>query len=378
MLAILEKSHPSSDEVFYAVNVICGDQVADYAKTVQIYLANGLDPVILQRHYDLNAIKQQLDRLSLNEYLYQLISHKIDGIEVSVNDGIDRSVGFLTKILNSSGQLNLFDLNDACEMIKLSLELLSGRRFYYFKAITNFENIKQDKLFRQMEYLRQNMRLKQWQAHGLIEQIYDTLSQPTPDLDIRPLIDVTHDLDDNFTQMYHAIEMLDMRLYSLDKKRQIEQLKHLFRSVRDAIKRDLDRYHYALKYWNANGFCARDMFEEAVQVKMDFVELVEYQRYAFAEKLQNFYQHHSLYDGDTIKRYAIFIVKQLSLFTELENPSIACAIEVSQGANLSSVGYNYSTQLKVEMTYNLSQSVYANIRTLKKRYRNALVSQYQA
>ena len=67
------------------------------------------------------------------------------GEYVRLKYGIDGKVGFLTKIYNSGGQYNLFDLdysNNTINLINLFIELLSGRKIYHFRAVSKFTDVK--------------------------------------------------------------------------------------------------------------------------------------------------------------------------------------------------------------------------------------------
>ena len=92
--------------------------------------------------------------------------------------GIDKKVDFKTKIYNSGGQYNLFDLdysNNTINLINLFIELLSGRKIYYFRAVSKFTDVKKDYLFNSIETLRIKVIEKYNHVLGLISNVFKLL-----------------------------------------------------------------------------------------------------------------------------------------------------------------------------------------------------------
>ncbi|MFV9924584.1 MAG: hypothetical protein AB8U93_02365 [Francisella endosymbiont of Hyalomma scupense] len=91
---------------------------------------------------------------------------------------IDKKVGFKTKIYNSGGQYNLFDLdysNNTINLINLFIELLSGRKIYYFRVVSKFTDVKKDYLFNSIEILRIKVIEKYNHVLGLISNVFKLL-----------------------------------------------------------------------------------------------------------------------------------------------------------------------------------------------------------
>lgn len=96
-----------------------------------------------------------------------------------------------------------------------------------------------------------------------------------------------------------------------------------------------------------------------------------YQMYEYINHEHDF-QTKELY----IKAYARQIVKILKEPLNLEDSSVLTAIEMSRGANLSSIRLTNSAKQKLDTTYNLCKSVKTNIFELRRRIQKILVAQY--
>ena len=77
-----------------------------------------------------------------------------------------------------------------------------------------------------------------------------------------------------------------------------------------------------------------------------------------------------------IKSFAHQVVKIIQEPISLDQPSILTAIELSSGANLSSVQLNNSTKQKLDSTYNLCKSVKTDIKEIRQRVKKVVIAQY--
>jgi hypothetical protein len=377
---LLSKSHPSPSEIFFAMKGHFGKEVARYAELMQIYENNGIPAEALSISNQLHQAQQQiLSQENLSDNLKTLALRKVKGDHISLNEGSSRSPGFLSKILNSGGQLSLFDTDDASNIITLCLELLTGRTIYFFKTRTNFDSHQVDRLFNQIENTRQKLRLKHWQAYGLLEQMYSTLGTLPPEIPLKPLIQIRLDVQTNILTMQKYINSLSCTKFKNGNNYKFKALNIQFEQIKTSIHRNTKRLDDLMKHWHKLENTPRNILDDDnVEVKLATIQLDENERLKLADKLKEFIEKETNnHTESNIKSFAQFIVKQLLKPLNLENPLIVYAIEVSHAANFSSIEANYSAKQKAQMTHNLSKTVYANIRQLKKRFRQNLVAQYQ-
>ncbi|WP_119344171.1 hypothetical protein [Facilibium subflavum] len=377
---LLSKSHPSTTEIYVAMQTHFSEKAARFAELMQIYENNGIPADACKFSVQLHEIRQEIiSQEHLSENFKYLALRKIEGDHISLNEGVSRNPGFLTKVLNSGGQLSLFDTDDASDIITLSLELLAGRTIYFFKTITNFDHLAVEKLFKQIETTRQKIRLKHWLAYGLVEQIYFSSKALSPELPLKNLIHIQKDAPANLHLMQQAIKEIHFNDFNKDTRQKLKNLIYRFEQTTNTIYSLIKRLDALMLKWHKLENTPQNILDDQkVQVKLASIQLEEKSRLALAQQLQDFTANQST--GDTekdIKAYALYIVKCLIKPLNLENPLIIYAIEVSNAANFSCVEANYSAKQKAELTHNLSKTVYANIRQLKKRFRENLIAQYQ-
>ncbi len=377
---LLSKSHPSPSEIFFAMKAHFGKVVARYAELMQIYENNGIPAEALSLSNQLHEAQQQiLAQEHLSENLKLLALRKVEGDHISLNEGISRSPGFLSKVLNSGGQLSLFNTDDASNIITLCLELLSGRTIYFFKTRTDFDSNQVDRLFKQIENSRQKIRLKHWLAYGILEQMFLTLGTLPPEIPLKPLIQIRLDAQENIHIMHKYIKSLQIPRLENTSNYKFKTLLSQFEQTKNSIHRNSKRLDDLMKHWQKLENTPQNILDDdSVEVKLATIQLDENERIKLTEKLMTFIDNETDSTSEiSIKSYAQYIVKQLVKPLNLENPLVVYAIEVSNAANFSSIEANFSAKQKAQMTHNLSKTVYANIRQLKKRFRQNLVAQYQ-
>lgn len=379
-LFILSKSHPKDAEIYYAMLPHFGRKVARYAQVIQIHQNNGYpDTFYLKTTFD--AIHTTITQnTTVSELLQSLALRKIQGDHISLNEGIPRTPGFLTKILNSGGQLSLFDIDDARDIIILSLEIISGRRIYYFETDTNFDNHKVDRLFKHIETTCQKIRLKLWLAQGLVEQIYLNSGLLSPELSLKTLINIQKDAQHNMQLLESAITPIHYQTLPLKQRYHHYNLHYRFKQTINNTLNLLRKLDRLKQHWHDLPDTPSDILaDEHVRVKLLFIELGNKQRLEIAQALNDFVKNHAEQSNprDLIKRYALQTVKLLTKPLNFENPLVIYAIESSNAANFSSVEYNYSAKQKAELTHNLTSTVYTDIPKLKRQFRKTLNAQYK-
>ena len=377
---LLSKSHPTTTEIFFAMEPYFGVKVARFAELMQIYENNGIPTDSLEAFQQIENAQTVINKnTDISDNLRDLALRKVKGDHISLNEGVPRAPGFLIKVLNSGGQHSLFDLDDSSNVIILCLELLADRKIYYFKTLSNFSHLKKDRLFSKIEHIRQKIRLKHWLSLGIIEQIYLTAQETSPDLSLKYLLNLSIDVHYNLNLMRQALNLLNLDKLNRERKHSTQQLKYRFNQTTLHINQLVEKLdHYMITWHNLASTTQNILDDKQVQIKLATIQLENKEKI----KLSNYLKHtiesfNQLKDEKSIKIFALTIVKYLMKPLSLDNPLIVYAIEASNAANFSSVEANYSAKQKAELTHNLSNTVYANIPKLKKRYQQALAAQYQ-
>ncbi|QIW10387.1 hypothetical protein [Francisella sp. LA112445] len=376
---ILAKSHPTSKEIFYIFNLHFSKEMAEFAEIIYLHQENGF-PIDnhdnkrkLRKFYKQISNCQKIPNDLKLKFLKALIGEYSD-----LKQGLERKAGFLTKIYNSAGQYNLFDLDDASNAITLFIELLSGRKIYYFKTISKFEDVKKDYLFTSIENLRSKITQKYNHILGIYKQCYLVMSEVAPNLELRDIINITEDVEDNISQLESSIIQLHTKKLPKDIKRQIQQNRNRFNQNIRIIRTLLKRLTVLLNQWRSLDFDKDEKLSKNVEHELAYVYLEEKIRMSIAYEMFEYINHEHDFATKTeqIKAYARQIVKVLQEPLCLEEAPVLTAIEMSNRANLSSIKLTNSTAQKLNTTYNLCRSVKTNIVEIRRRINRVLVAQY--
>lgn len=277
----------------------------------------------------------------------------LKGDYASIKKGVERKLGFLSKIYNSSGQHGLFDLDDAYHAIAFFIELLSGRKIYYYKAISKFDDVKKDYLFKSIESLRDKIIQKYNHIQGVHKQLFLTVSEMLPNLELCEVLNISEDISYNLSLLDESLK--EIRVRSLDRsvKKQFQLSRYRFHQNLRIINTLLKRLDLLLKQWHSLSFDKTEQINNHnVEYELAYVQLEE--KSPFAHQ----------------------VVKIIQEPISLDQPSILTAIELSSGANLSSVQLNNSTKQKLDSTYNLCKSVKTDIKEIRQRVKKVVIAQY--
>ena len=126
------------------------------------------------------------------------------------------------------GQYSLFDLDDSNNATALFIELLSGRRIYYYKAVSKFDDTKKDYLFTSIEKLRNTIVQKYNHIYGVYKQCFLTASEVLLDFEQVDVVNINEDLLYNIEKLENSLKSL--RTSKLDKqlKKQVQISKNRF------------------------------------------------------------------------------------------------------------------------------------------------------
>ncbi|MED7819288.1 MULTISPECIES: hypothetical protein [unclassified Francisella] len=343
---ILSKSHPTSKEIFYIFNLHFSKEMAEFAEIIYLHQENGF-PIDnydnkrkLRKFYKQIVNNQNIPIDLKKKFLKALIGEYSD-----LKQGLERKAGFLTKIYNSAGQYTLFDLDDASNAITLFIELLSGRKIYYFKTISKFEDIKKDYLFTSIENLRNKITQKYNHILGIYKQCFLLMSEVAPNLELREIINITEDVGSNVSQLDNAIKQLHVKKLAKDVRRQIQQNRNRFNQNVRIIKTLLKRLSVLLNQWRSLSFDKDEKLNKNVEHELAYVYLEEKMRMSIAYEMFEYinYEHDFATRTEQIKAYARQIVKILQEPLSLEDAPVLTAIEMSNRANLSSIKLTNST-----------------------------------
>lgn len=376
---ILSKSHPTSKEIFYAFNLHFSKEIAEFAEIVYLHHENGfpLDTQVNKRKLRM-FYKQIVNHQNITKELKDKFLKALVGQYASLKHGTNRKIGFLTKIYNSGGQYNLFDLDDANNAIRLFIELLSGRKIYYFRTISKFTDVKKDYLFKSIETLRIKIIEKYNHLLGTYKQCFLTVASVAPNLSLKEVINVSDDILENVKKLEMSLSQLHARKLTKELRKQVLQTKNRFNQNVSIIKTLLKRLNTQLQQWHRLPFNNDDKLINNIEHELVYVFLEDKMRMTLAYQMYEYINHE--HDFQTkeqyIKAYARQIVKILKEPLNLEDSSVLTAIEMSRGANLSSIRLSNSTKQKLDTTYNLCKSVKTNIFELRRRIQKILVAQY--
>lgn len=376
---ILSKSHPTSKEIFYIFNLHFDKEIAEFAEVIYLHHENGFP---LETEENKRKLRKYYKQINNNENLPIDLKKKflkaLAGEYATLKQGVERKPGFLSKIYNSAGQYGLFDLDDASNAISLFIELLSGRKIYYFKVISKFDDVKKDYLFKSIEKLRGKITQKYNHILGIYKQSFLAVSEVAPNLELKDIINITDDVTDNLNQLEASLTHLHTKKLTKDLRIKIQQSKNRFNQNLCIIKIQLKRLDVLLSQWHSLSFSQDEKINKNVEHELAYVFLEEKIRMSIAYKMHKYmsYEHEFTQESDLIKAYARQAIKLLQNPLSLDESSILTAIEMSSGANLSSIKLSNSTTQKLDTTYNLCRSVKTNIFEIRNRAKRILAAQY--
>ncbi|WP_395167312.1 hypothetical protein [Francisella salimarina] len=376
---ILAKSHPTSKEIFYAFKLHFNKEMAEFAEIIYLYRDNGFPIDTPSNKRKLRSFYKQINsNQSIPDDLRIKFQNALVGKYSDLKKGLDRKIGFLSKIYSSAGVYNLYDLEDASNVITLFIELLSGRKIYYLKAVSKFEDTKKDYLFNSIEKLRTGVLEKYNHILGIYKQCYLTVSEVAPDLDLIEVVDTAPDITNNLNQLEQSIKQLSTKNQPKEIKKLIQQNKNRFHQRMRIIKTQLKRMNILLNQWKSLEFGSDEKLSKNIEHQLAYIFLEEQMRMSIAYKMFEYINHEHDFSSKTeqIKAYARQIVKILQEPLDLKESTVLTAIESSPRANLSSIRFSNSTTEKLNTTYNLCRSVKTNIVELRKQLNKILVAQY--
>ncbi|QEO58190.1 hypothetical protein [Francisella marina] len=376
---ILAKSHPTSKEIFYAFKLHFNEEMAEFAEIIYLYRDNGFPIDTPSNKRKLRSFYKQINsNQSIPDDLRIKFQNALVGKYSDLKKGLDRKIGFLSKIYSSAGMYNLYDLEDASNVITLFIELLSGRKIYYLKAVSKFEDAKKDYLFNSIEKLRTGVLEKYNHILGIYKQCYLTVSEVAPDLDLIEVVDTAPDITNNLNQLEQSIKQLSTKNQPKEIKKLIQQNKNRFHQRMRIIKTQLKRMNILLNQWKSLEFGSDEKLSKNIEHQLAYIFLEEQMRMSIAYKMFEYINHEHDFSSKTeqIKAYARQIVKILQEPLDLQESTVLTAIESSPRANLSSIRFSNSTTEKLNTTYNLCRSVKTNIVELRKQLNKILVAQY--
>lgn len=376
---ILSKTHPTSQEIFYIFDLHFNKEMAEFAEIIFLHRENGFPIDTDTNKRKLRKFYKQINKnQNIPDELRKNFLDALVGNYANLKQGLERKSGFLTKIYKSAGQHSLFDLDDASHAINLFIELLSGRKIYYFRTISKFDDVKKDYLFTSIENLRSKIIQKYNHILGIYKQSYLTVSEVTPDLELKDIVNITEGVSDNIYQLESSILELHTKKLSKELKRQIQQSKNRFNQNVRIIKTQLKRLDVLLNQWHSLNFSKDEKLYENVEHELAYVFLEEKIRMSLAYEMYEYmnYEHDFQTKEESLKAFARQAVKLLQKPLNLGEPSVLTAIEMSSQANLSSIKLSNSANQKLNTTYNLCKSVKTDIFQLRQRVKKMLVAQY--
>ena len=281
--------------------------MAEFAEIVYLYRENGF-PIDTKEHK--RKLRRFYKQVNVNQNITDELRKKflraLVGKYASLKEGMERKSGFLTKIYNCGGQYSLFDLDDASNAISLFIELLSGRRIYYFKTISKFDDVKKDYLFTSIEKLRNKIIQKYNHILGIYKQSFLTLSEVAPNLDLEEIVDVTEDVAVNISQLEIELSHIHTKKLPKETKRLVQQSKNRFSQNVRMIRAQLKRLDMLLEQWHSLSFSSDEKLYKNVEHELMYVYLEEKIRMNIAYKMYEYINHdHDFVSKDEcIRAYA--------------------------------------------------------------------------
>ncbi|MGQ4005564.1 hypothetical protein QIW49_03630 [Francisellaceae bacterium CB300] len=377
---ILSKSHPSSREIYYAFDIHFGKEIAEFAEIIHLHKENGFPIDSKENKGKLIKFYKKID---CNEDIPLDLKYKflkaLQGEYSKISVGIERKTGFLSKIYNCAGQYSLFDLDDSNHAIALFIELLSGRRIYYYKAISKFDDLKKDYLFTSIEKLRNTISQKYNHIYGVHKQCFLTASEVVPNLELIEIVNVNEDVTYNINELENSLKALRTKRLDKQLRKQVQNSKNRFHQNLRIMNILLKRLDMLLNQWHSMNFNKSEQIDKNnISYELAYVQLEEKIRVGIAYKMSVYLNYEQEFDSATekVKDYARQAIKLIQKPISLEQPSILTAIEASSGANLSSVQLNTSTKQKLDTTYNVCKSVKTDIKEIRQRVKKIVIAQY--
>ncbi len=367
---LLSKSHATVDEMHYAFHLIFDETSAQAVKQVELCRQNGvyvhylLDPQVQMAKNQVNQ------NTHVSETLRQLACQRLEGQSPDIRKGMVRETGFLSKLLNSGGNIHAFSLEDSRALIVLLIELLAGRKIPYFIPTIRFRRNRQiNWTFHRIEHLREQIRLQHFQAYGLIKQLTKVTGKTTA-IELPPLDEDFSNLQDNLQTMKQSAQVLSKGMFARQKQKAIRRIVFAFDKLSQQIDYDYRLLSRVQSYWSylAKRFSTKK-FEKALDIRLAYVMLHDQDKVTLTSQLhEHFMEKVHFDDADGLKQLALIVLEKLKKLVNFKQPMIVNAIESSVMANLTSITKDHSARAKLEQTHNLVRSLSTDLVSARQQF----------
>lgn len=413
---IIENPESTPLQIYQAVLDISSSQkVASIASAAEIYRKYGLTHKIWQiLQEEEENIRQTVHELkSISEKVGELLWERLNGRTPSLNQGVERPDGFIERTLKATEtkNFNYMTLDDAFEIFKLTLELLSDRTIKYLSPRFNFkkEFFKKGMKIDTLRYQKRAATLKRNnRLHAILDLLPDQNVLHRSELPITKVIEFIRDgvteLSESVRQKAQLLKQHPHpnNLIQLQEDlKTIIEIKNLYRaSVRQhALSKKLLRDMQQIKVdtnevnkidWELS---KREYHRKTIQIKEEEITLGVSEKDAVIssiyETLKNiFIKKHGRkiyvfsskepieFDEEFLKKIATELFGALSDHIPLTLPKIQRAIELSNGLNLSALNVQWGTRKKVGWLSTQSRRMKQNVRTLAFSLAKSLIQTY--
>ncbi len=378
---LLSKSHPTNREIHYAFSIYFDEEIANFAENVWIHDNNSLPIDNDENREMLTHCYKEIDKNEeMSQDLKQQFFSALQADYPSLNDGIERKVGFLSKIYTSAGKHRLFDLEDARHAIQLFVELLSGRNIFYYEIEPKFNNAKKDYIFKSIEEVRYKIYQRHNILYGIHNQCYVLASEIEDELTLKSIVNIRRDVVLNVNRIKKSLALLDVSSISKENARMYRDLRNKFLQNISSLRGLLKKFEQLNRRWKyiQQDDSQKDISYDDIDISLEMIRLERKDGIAIAAEMAEYIEAEHEFDSNRqmVKAYAIKAVSMLSKYISLDDPAIIAAIEVSKGANLTSIELYDSAKQKLETTANLCKAVDSRKKELKAKIKKIVISQY--
>lgn len=381
---ILQSVGASPSAIEAAVFDLTGNaELTAMARRAHVYNEHGMQsrvqdifqeatPFLREAQQTLHAIAPQA---------YTMLENRLQGITPSVRLGIERSEGFIERILSAaeSNDMTKLTLYDVQELLTLTLELLSSRKIAVLevrlKGEQGFE--KAQMLLDQTRYqYRVALRKRNSQIRLLAERLY---AQTDMGLVVEAT-DATLVLIDAIKRSIAALPASQQPLYRVPYER-ILSLNELVRTARERLLKAEAAYS---KSWQKNGrkltlaMQEEDLKKAGFYIEERHVSLSDKQKLKLAHFIQQFCEKETAaFTAEHLKRFAMELANELDAMVDMSQPEEQLAIESSNATDFGYITKKLAPKTKAGWAAIAVEAMQENRRKASHRLARSLTLFYQ-
>lgn len=418
--AILEELEPNERRIMSAYYILSGSgvnpsavgtavmdltqntELARLARRVDVFAEQGMDVRVRETWQDieprLEGIREELENVA--PQAYTLLLEHLRGGAPRVQNGIERSDGFIERVLSAADEEDeaRMTLHDAYEMLALAFELLNGRRIpmldVRFEGDSAFERAQ-----KAYDEARQQYRIALRRRNSRIRLLAERLYAET---DFDAVADATDSISRLITMLREGLKHLtpgEQARYKRFYEEEIYRWHKLARNRYDYLLRVEKAYRRAWQRYSPKlnlSLQTRGLRRSGFVIVEEEIALADRQKLMLARGLDRLLSDVEIRTGRSLRvydvsdehvshRFTAQDFKQMAMETanllddliDLSQPEEQLAIESSNMANFGSLDIDISPQHKAGCAATLVDALHENRRKASHRLARSLTRFYR-